>query len=85
MLCMKKRVSVSVESAVLDAIKEIVDAGEAPTFSAAVEIALRDHARARALDRLLEDLAANHPDKPLTEAERAWARNALGGGATEGP
>jgi hypothetical protein len=79
---MKQRVSISIESGVLDAVRGEVDAGEAPNLSAAIEVALRDHARARALDRLLEELAAHHPGKPLTEAERAWARNALGGHET---
>lgn len=37
-----------------------------------------DRARARAFDQLLEDFAAHHPDQPLSDAERAWARNALG-------
>lgn len=76
---MKQRVSISIESEVLDAVRGEVDAGEAPNLSAAIETALRDHARARALDRLLEEFAAHYPDEPLTDAERAWARNALGG------
>jgi Arc/MetJ-type ribon-helix-helix transcriptional regulator len=77
--CMKQRVSISIESDVLEAVRGEVDAGEAPNLSAAVESALREHTRARALDRLLEEFAAHHPGKPLTEAERDWARNALGG------
>lgn len=48
-------------------------------MSAAIDGALRDRAKSRALDLLLEDFAAHHPDQPLTDAERAWARNVLGG------
>jgi len=79
---MKERVSISIEAEVLETMREEVAIGEAPNLSAAIEIALRDRARARALDRLLDDFAAHHPEQPLTEAERAWARNALGGGET---
>lgn len=78
---MKERVSISIESEALAAVRDEVETGEAPNLSAAIESALRDHARARALDRLLEDFAAHHPDEPLTDVERAWARNALGGGS----
>lgn len=77
---MKERVSISVEAEVLDTVRAEVAAGEAPNLSAAIEIALRDRARARALDRLLDDFAAHHPGEPLTDAERAWARDALAGG-----
>lgn len=80
MLGMKKRVSISVEDDVLEVVRDEVAAGEAPNLSAAIESALRGHARARALDRLLADFAEHHPDQPLTDAERAWAREALGGG-----
>ena len=76
---MKERVSISVDSDVLAAARQEVEAGEAPNLSAAVEVALRDRARARALDRLLADFAAHHPGQPLTDAERVWARDALGG------
>jgi hypothetical protein len=79
MIRMKERVSISVEADVLEAARNEVAEGEAPNLSAAIEVALRDRARARALDRLLEDFAAHHPDQPLTDAERSWARNALGG------
>lgn len=61
----------------LAAIRDEVETGEAPNFSAAIEQALRGHTRARALDRLLEQFAAHHPDRPLTDAERSWARDAL--------
>jgi len=84
MLCMKERVSISVEAGVLDTVREEVAAGEAPNLSAAIEVALRDRARTRALDRLLDDFAAHHPDQPLTDAERSWARNALGGSGAAG-
>jgi len=76
---MKERVSISVEADVLDTMREEVAAGDAPNLSAAIEVALRERARARALDRLLDDFADHHPDQPLTDAERSWARNALGG------
>ncbi len=76
---MKERVTISVEAEVLETVREEIAAGEAPNLSAAIEIALRDRARTRALDRLLEEFAAHHPDQPLTDAERSWARNALGG------
>jgi Arc/MetJ-type ribon-helix-helix transcriptional regulator len=77
---MKERVSISVESDVLDTVREEVETGAAPNLSAAIESALRDRARTRALDRLLEEFAAQYPDQPLTDAERAWAREALGRG-----
>jgi hypothetical protein len=76
---MKQRVSISVEADVLDTVRDEVAAGEAPNLSAAIEVALVERARARALDRLLDDFAAHHPNEPLTDAERSWARNALGG------
>jgi len=79
---MKERVSISVEAEVLDTVRQEVAAGEAPNLSAAIEGALRDRARARALDRLLDDFAAHHPEQPLTDAERSWARDALGGNGT---
>jgi hypothetical protein len=34
-------------------------------------------ASARALDRLLDEFASRHKDQPLTDVERAWARDAL--------
>lgn len=80
---MKERVSISVESDVLEAVRHEVEAGEAPNLSAAIESALREHSRARALDQLLDDFATHHPGAPLTDAERTWARNALGRGAAE--
>ncbi len=76
---MRERVTISVDSEALAAARQEVEAGEAPNLSAAIEGALRDRAKSRALDRLLDDFAAHHPDQPLTDAERAWARNALGG------
>jgi hypothetical protein len=82
MLRMKERVSISVERDVLETVREEVAAGAAPNLSAAIEVALRERARARALDRLLGDFAARYPDQPLTEAERSWAREALGGRGT---
>lgn len=74
---MKERATISVESDVLAALRAEVEAGEAPNLSAAIEGALRGHTRARALDRLLEQFAAHHPDRPLTDGERSWARDAL--------
>jgi len=74
---MKERATISIESDVLAALRAEVDSGEAPNLSAAIERALRGHTRARALDRLLEDFATEHPDQPLTDAERGWARDAL--------
>lgn len=76
---MKERVTISVEADVLETVREEIADGAAPNLSAAIEVALRERARARALDRLLDDFAAHHPDRPLTDAERSWARNALGG------
>lgn len=77
---MKERLTISVESSALAAVRDEVESGEAPNLSAAIEAALQDHARARALDHLLDSFAANHPGEPLTDSERAWARDALGGG-----
>lgn len=74
----KERVSISIEGDVLDTVRQEVATGAAPNLSSAIESALRERARARALDLLLEDFAAQHPDQPLTDAERSWARNALG-------
>jgi hypothetical protein len=71
-----------VDSEALAAARQEVETGEAPNLSAAIEGALRARAKTRALDRLLEDFAAHHPDQPLTGAERDWARNALGGAPT---
>lgn len=79
---MKERVSISVEQDVLETVREEVASGEAPNLSAAIEVALRERARARALDRLLDDFAARYPDQPLTDAERSWAREALSGQGT---
>lgn len=79
MVRMKERVSISVESDVLETVRAEVEAGAAPNLSAAIESALRDRARARALDLLLDEFAAQHPGQPLTDAERAWAREALSG------
>lgn len=76
---MKQRVTISVESDVLDAARTEVERGTAPNLSAAVETALRQRARALALDELLDDFAAHHPGEPLTDRERAWARDALSG------
>jgi hypothetical protein len=82
MLRMKERVSISIESDVLDTVRDEVAAGSAPNLSAAIEGALRDRARTRALDLLLEEFAAQYPDQPLTDAERGWAREALSGKGT---
>lgn len=76
---MKKRVTVSVEEEILEAAKAEVTDGVSPNLSAAVESALLQRARSRALDALLDDFAAHHPGEPLTDAERTWARDALGG------
>ncbi len=76
---MKERVSISVESDVLDTVRQEVETGAAPNLSAAIESALRDRARTRALDRLLDEFSAQYPDEPLTDAERVWAREALSG------
>ena len=79
---MRERVTISVDSEALAAARQEVEAGDAPNLSAAIEVALRDRAKSRALDLLLEDFAAHHPDQPLTDVERTWARNALGGKGT---
>lgn len=82
---MKERVSISVEADVLDTVREEVASGGAPNLSAAIEVALRERARTRALDRLLDDFAAHYPDHPLTDAEQSWAREVLGGGGATAP
>ena len=84
MVGMRERVTVSVDSEALATAREEVEAGEAPNLSAAIEAALRERAKSRALDRLLDDFAAHHPDQPLTAVERAWARDALGAQPTSG-
>lgn len=80
---MKQRVSISVEADVLDTVRDEVASGAAPNLSAAIEVALVERARARALDQLLDQFAARYPDEPLTEAERTWAREALGKGTAQ--
>jgi hypothetical protein len=80
----KERITISIDAEALAGVREDVDEGAAPNLSAAIEAALRSQGRMRALDRLLDDFAARHPDKPLTDAEQAWARDALGNRGTAG-
>lgn len=73
-----QKVTVTLEGAQLDAIRELVDDGNAPSVSGfvqhAVSVALDDVARRGALLAV----ALRETGWPLTDDERAWADDLLG-------
>ncbi len=71
MLRMKKRITISVEPEVVEIAKEDVEAGRAPTVSAAIEDSVISRRRSRALQEALELSEAEHG--PIGEEATEWA------------
>lgn len=75
MVLMKERVTISVSSEALEGARSEVEAGAAPNLSAAVERALLEGRRRRALDEALsmweDEFGA------ITEEEMEWGRKEL--------
>jgi Arc/MetJ-type ribon-helix-helix transcriptional regulator len=75
MLCMKERVTISVEPEVIQIAREDVEAGRAASVSAAVEDAVKARARRRALR---EALAMREEEfGPIPEEAQAWAKKEM--------
>jgi Arc/MetJ-type ribon-helix-helix transcriptional regulator len=72
MLRMKKRVTISVEPEVLADARAAVEAGRAPSLSAAFEEALRLASKRQALKEALELSEAEHG--PIPKEAEEWAR-----------
>ncbi len=81
MLRMKERVTISVEPDVLVDARAAVEAGRAPSLSAAVEEALRVASKRQALREALELSEAEHG--PISEEAREWARKEMDRAARE--
>lgn len=75
MLRMKERVTISVDSEAIDAARGEVEAGRAPSVSAAVEDALLARRRQQALCEALELSEAEHG--PIDEEAMEWAQQEL--------
>jgi Arc/MetJ-type ribon-helix-helix transcriptional regulator len=72
---MKERVTISVEPDVLVDARAAVEAGKAPSLSAAVEEALRAASKRQALREAVELWEAEYG--PIDEEAREWARKEL--------
>ena len=75
MLCMKERVTISVEPEALEAARAEVMTKRAPNLSVAVERALRSRGKSQALKEALELAEAEHG--PITKGEEEWGRKEL--------
>ena len=75
MLHMKERVTISVEPDALAIARAEVDAGKAPSLSAAVEQALRARGKSQALKESLELSEAEHG--PIGKEAEEWALREL--------
>jgi Arc/MetJ-type ribon-helix-helix transcriptional regulator len=75
MLRMKKRITISVEPEVVEIAREDVEAGRAPTVSAAIEDAVVSRKRSLALQEALELSEAEHG--PIGEEAMRWAQKEL--------
>jgi len=72
---MKERITISVEPETLAAARAEVEAGRAPSVSAAIEKALEKQRKRQAI---LESIAMHEEIYgPATEEEKEWARRAL--------
>ncbi len=72
----KRRVTVTVPPAALEAAQREVDAGRAPSVSAWVGAAMEEKAHRETLKELLADMRAEIG--PASEEESRWARSVLG-------
>lgn len=72
----RRRVTVSVPPAALEAAERDVGAGRAPSVSAWVGAAMEEKARRESLKDLLAEIRTDIG--PPTEAEDQWARSVLG-------
>lgn len=75
MLRMKKRITISVEPEVVQIAREDVEAGRAPSVSAAIEDAVVTRKRSRGLREAVELWEAEFG--PISEEARQWARKEL--------
>jgi len=75
MLRMKERITISVEPEVAQIAREDVEAGRAPSVSAAVEDAVVRRKRSRALREAVELWEAEFG--PISKEAREWARKEL--------
>jgi Arc/MetJ-type ribon-helix-helix transcriptional regulator len=72
---MKERITISVEPEVVQIAREDVEAGRAPSVSAAVEEAVRARGRSQALRDAVRLSEAEHG--PISEEAKEWARKEL--------
>lgn len=75
MLRMKERFTISIEPEVLQIARAEVEAGKAPSVSAAVEEALRARGKKQALREAVDLWEAEFG--PISEEAREWARREL--------
>lgn len=75
MLRMKERVTISVQPEALDEARAAVEAGRAPSLSAAVERALLRERRHQAMREYIADWEEEFG--PIKEETREWARREL--------
>jgi Arc/MetJ-type ribon-helix-helix transcriptional regulator len=73
---MTTKIAVSLPDELVAAARQAVAAGQAASVSAFVAQTIIEHGRHAELADLLADMATE--DGPPTEADRAWARQALG-------
>ncbi len=71
----KERVSISIEPEALKTVRAEVEAGKAPSLSAAIEQALLRHNKTQALREALALSDAMHG--PITEEAREWGRKEM--------
>lgn len=68
---MKEKVAITVESNALEVVRARVKSGRAPSLSAAIEEALRAHARSEGLREVVELAEKEHG--PVGEEMEEWA------------
>ncbi|WP_426571889.1 hypothetical protein [Aquihabitans sp. McL0605] len=73
----KARITVTVPKELLDVVEAEVAAGRVASVSAWVSEAMQAKAEPRTVAQIIDDLADSWGDGPLTEEERAWARQRL--------
>jgi hypothetical protein len=73
----KARITVTVPKALLAVVEADLAAGRAASVSAWVSEAMQQKAGPRTVAEIIDDLADSWGDGPLTEEERAWARDRL--------